>query len=246
VTLFAEYTDPRLVPLYDTVCPFAADTIFYLEFAVTLRASVIVDIGCGTGRLSAELARRGHRVTGVDPSAAMLEIARQRPGGEQVRWIEGDASQINVTGADLVIMTGHVAQVISDQTEWANTLNAAQAALQPGGHLIFETRDPCAQVWASGKDYALPRRYEGPGVPPFSMWQESVELDGELAHFELHYLLGQEEVISKNTLRFRTESELRDELKTAGFDVEHVFGDWDHGPVGEGTTELIFVAARRQ
>jgi SAM-dependent methyltransferase len=245
VTLFAEYTDPRLVPLYDTVCPFAADTIFYLEFAVTLNASVIVDIGCGTGRLTTELARRGHRMTGVDPSPAMLDIARRRPAGDRVRWIEGEADQLDVTGADLVIMTGHVAQVIADEQKWANTLSAARRALRPGGHLIFETRDPCAQLWAGGKDHALPRRYEGPEVPPFSMWQESIELDGELAHFELHYLLADdEEVISKNTLRFRPESDLRDELKTAGFAVKHVFGDWDHGPVAERTTELIFVAER--
>jgi SAM-dependent methyltransferase len=227
VTLFAEYTDPRLVPLYDTVCPFAADTIFYLEFAATLNASVIVDIGW----------------IGVDPSPAMLEIARRRPGGDQVLWIEGDASKIDVTGVDLVIMTGHVAQVIVDDAAWANTLGAANRALRTGGHLIFETRDPGAQLWAGGKDYSLPRRYEGPEVPPFSMWQESIELDGELTHFELHYLVGDEEVISKNTLRFRTESDLRDELKTAGFQVDHVFGHWDHGPVTEGTTELIFVAS---
>jgi SAM-dependent methyltransferase len=132
VNLFAEYTDPRLVPLYDTVCPFAADTIFYLEFAVTLNASVIVDVGCGTGRLTTELARRGHRVIGVDPSPAMLEIARRRPGGEQVGWVEGDASQIDVAGVDLVIMTGHVAQVIADETEWANTLDAGQTSPASG------------------------------------------------------------------------------------------------------------------
>jgi SAM-dependent methyltransferase len=245
MTLFAEYTDPRLVPLYDTVCTFGPDTIFYLEFAVTLHASVVVDIGCGTGRLTTELARRGHRVIGVDPSPAMLEVARRRPGGDQVLWIEGDARQIDVTGVDLVIMTGHVAQVIADDTGWANTLDAAHRALRPGGHLIFESRDPCVQLWAGGKTYALPRHYEGPEVPPFSMWQESVELDGKLAHFELHYLLGDDEVISKNTLRFRTESDLRDQLKAAGFVVDHVFGDWDHGPVGEGTSELIFVASRR-
>jgi SAM-dependent methyltransferase len=244
VTQFAEYTDPRLVALYDAVCPFAEDTIFYLEFAVTLHASVIVDIGCGTGRLAAELARRGHQVIGVDPSPAMLDVARHRRGGDQVRWIEGDASDIDIADADLVIMTGHVAQVIVEDGDWVTTLDGAHRSLRPGGHLIFESRDPRVQLWAGGKAYSLPRRFEGPEVAPFTMWQELVELQGDLTHFELHYLLDGGEVVSKNTLRFRTESDLRDGLKTAGFSVDHVFGDWDHGSVSDTTTELIFVASR--
>ena len=72
VAAFAEYTDPRLVALYDLWGPNRADTAFYLGLAVELAASSIVDIGCGTGLLACELARRGHPVTGVDPSPAML------------------------------------------------------------------------------------------------------------------------------------------------------------------------------
>jgi SAM-dependent methyltransferase len=118
VAPFREYTDPRLVAVYDALNPFAADTEFYIGVATELSASSIIDIGCGTGLLTCELARRSHQVIGVDPSSAMLDVARDRPGGELVQWVEGDASRLDQSLADLAIMTGHVAQVIADDGGW--------------------------------------------------------------------------------------------------------------------------------
>lgn len=100
----SEYTDPRLVALYDALNRFAADTAFYIGLATELSASSMVDIGCGTGLPTCKLAHRGHGMTGVDPSRAMLDVARRRPGGEHVRWIEGDASRLYEAQADLAIM----------------------------------------------------------------------------------------------------------------------------------------------
>ena len=97
---FEEYTDPRLVALYDLWGPFREDTGFYVGLATELSASSIIDLGCGTGLLACELAGRGHQVTGVDPSPAMLEVARRRPGGELVRWVQGDASRLGQDRAD--------------------------------------------------------------------------------------------------------------------------------------------------
>lgn len=140
---FQEFHDPHLVALYDALNPCAADTAaFYIELAAALSASSIIDIGCGTGLLTCELARRGHRMTGVDPSSAMLHVARHRPSHECVRWIEGDASRLDGMQADLAIMTNHVAQVIADDDCWHATLAATHRALRPGGHVAFESRNP--------------------------------------------------------------------------------------------------------
>jgi ubiquinone/menaquinone biosynthesis C-methylase UbiE len=55
-----------------------------------------VDLGCGTGFLSLELARRGHRVTGVDFAPAMIAAARRKAAeaGLAVRFEEGDAEAL--------------------------------------------------------------------------------------------------------------------------------------------------------
>src|SRR5438132_2678736 len=92
----AEFTDPRLVAIYDTVNPYAADAQpgFYAQLALETGAVSIVDLGCGTGLITCELARRGYRMIGVDPAPAMLDIARLRPFGERVRWICGSAGRL--------------------------------------------------------------------------------------------------------------------------------------------------------
>lgn len=88
-SLDLHYADPRLVALYDLDNPAGADTRFYLDLAAEVSARQIIDLGCGTGLLTRALARTGVQVVGVDPAPAMLAWARQQPGAEQVRWIQG-------------------------------------------------------------------------------------------------------------------------------------------------------------
>ena len=143
-----EFYDPRLVAVYDTVNPIAEYETFYLDLASKLSASSVIDIGCGTGLLTCELAKRGHRLIGVEPSKAMLEVARRRACGERVEWIEGDALGLGELQADLAIMTGHVAQFFLDDGGWHSALIAIRKALRPGGRIAFESRNPLVQPWA--------------------------------------------------------------------------------------------------
>ena len=118
------YVDPRLAELYDRDNPRGADTDFYLALATEIDARRIIDLGCGTGLLTCELALEGRQIIGTDPSAAMLAIAKRKPGAERVQWIEADSDAIGMRGANLVLMTGNVAQVFLDDAEWDTTLHA--------------------------------------------------------------------------------------------------------------------------
>lgn len=240
------YTDPRLVALYDTLNPFAADTEFYLTLAASLQAGYIVDIGCGTGLLTCELARRGHTVTGIDPARAMLDVARRRPGGERVRWIEGDAQQASDTQADLALMTGHVAQVFVDDRDWQAALAAAHRALRPGGRLAFESRHPQSAPWETWTPEASLRRISVDGNGTVNIWQELIDVSGERVRFVTHYQFETtgDELISASELRFRPPSTLAQTLTNAGFSIEHWYGDWSGAPVDEQSRELIVVAVR--
>jgi SAM-dependent methyltransferase len=244
---FQEYTDPRLVALYDALNPFGPDTGFYLELAADLGVSSVLDIGCGTGLLACELARQGHRVIGADPSPAMLAVARARPGADVVRWVAGEAAQLAGTGADLAVLSGHVCQVIAEDDRWQAALADIHAALRPGGWLAFESRNPAARAWLDWKPETTRKRVgDGAGGQVESWTQVTAGTDG-LVRFEIHYRFESagEELVSAGELRFRDQQELTRALTGAGFAVEHVYGDWDRRPVSAGSPELIFVAARR-
>ena len=112
--LALEFSDPRLVAIYDTVNPIAGYKTFYLELAAKLSAASIVDIGCGSGLLTCELANQRYEMVGVEPSHGLLELARRRSGCEKAKWIEGYVQQLDDTKVDLAIMTGHIAQFFLD------------------------------------------------------------------------------------------------------------------------------------
>ena len=250
---FNEFFDPRLVAIYDTVNPIAEYETFYLDLAAKLSASSIIDIGCGTGLLTCELAKRGHRLIGVEPSNAMLALARRRACGEQVEWIEGDALRLGEFRADLAIMTGHVAQFFLDDEGWHSALIAIRKALRPGGHIAFESRNPLVQPWADDRierhidwpSQTSRRRVDDPVAGRVEWWTQLLEAEDDRVRTEIHYLFTQsgQELVSTNELRFRTRAELSRSLSDAGFSVESVFGDWDGRPADVASRELIFVAA---
>jgi SAM-dependent methyltransferase len=108
------------------------------EIVEPLPAGVAVDAACGTGRFSALLAARGHRVIGVDSSPDMLARARVRvPGGE---FRSGDLNRLPVddAAADLVVCglaLTHVRDLRPVFAEFARVL-------RPGGHLVVSDMHP--------------------------------------------------------------------------------------------------------
>jgi SAM-dependent methyltransferase len=243
----AEFTDPRLVAIYDTVNAYDADAQprFYRQLAAELGARSIVDLGCGTGLITRDLARLGYQVTGVDPAPGMLDVARHRPDGDRVHWIDGDADRLGTPGADLAVMTGHVAQFLLTDEDWDAALLALYAALRPGGHLAFESRNPAAREWEDWTRAAR-RSVSDPVVGRVDTWTDVQDVRDAIVSCTNHYAFAStgEELVSPIRLRFRTGEELARSLTDAGFVVEHTYGDWDRRPAGRTTRELIFVAAR--
>ncbi len=252
---FEEFHDPRLVSLYDAWGEGRDDTAFYVALAEELRARpgarTILDVGCGTGQVTCALAERGFAVTGVDPAQPMLEVARTRPGGHLVRWIEGTADAYDGPPVDLAIMTAHVAQVIHDDTAWLGTLTATRRALRPGGTLAFESRNPAVEGWRAWSAEAPHRRYDGDPhtYGPAELWFDALTIDrdpdaGDLAHCEIHYRFDRtgEHLVSRNALRFRPRATLERQLTRSGFAVAEVYGNWDRSPLTPTSPEMIFIA----
>jgi ubiquinone/menaquinone biosynthesis C-methylase UbiE len=96
ITLGARQGYDRWAPLYDTNRnPLTAldDIAFRENFAFPVRGKQVVDLGCGTGRVTAKLARLGARVTAVDFSDGMMALARRKPGMERVAFVAHDLSR---------------------------------------------------------------------------------------------------------------------------------------------------------
>jgi SAM-dependent methyltransferase len=227
---FEEFTDPQLVAVYDSGDPARPDFAFYVDLAAAVSAESVVDVGCGTGQLAVALARRGYRVTGVDPSSAMLAVARHRAGGDLVHWIEGDASGLGTGEYDLAVMSGHVVQVITDDGALLASFAAIHRTLRPGGRLAFDSRNPAARTWTRWTAEHSVRTLAG-GV---EAWLQNAHADGDLVTSQIHYRFPTgEELISHNALRFRSYGWLTRALADTGFQVD---------PIDHDASDLVFIA----
>ena len=74
------FNEPRLAAIYDALDPDRSDLEVYVAIAEELGSRRVLDVGCGTGTYALLLAERGLDAVGVDPAAAMLAVARRKPG----------------------------------------------------------------------------------------------------------------------------------------------------------------------
>jgi SAM-dependent methyltransferase len=227
----AIFADPRLARIYDAFDAPRVDLDLYLGIASQLKASSVLDIGCGTGSLAVLLASSGLDVVGVDPAAASLEIARAKDS--RVTWLHGDATSLPPLKVDLATMTGNVAQVFLGD-DWEATLRGVHGALRPGGHFVFETRRPERRAW---EDWARAKPRVLVGV------REQLELLGVSMPFvsfrHTYRFPDGSEIASDSTLRFRSRAEVEASLVRCGFSVVDVLD----APDRPGK-EYVFVARK--
>ncbi len=218
------FADPRLAVLYDLLDDDRTDLDAYVGIVQELKATTVLDVGCGTGTLACGLAQCGIEVVGLDPAAASLSVARRKPGAERVRWILGDAASAPPLGVDLAVMTGNVAQVFIDDDEWQLTLSALALALRDDGWLVFETRDPGQRAWEQWTEVHTKRTIIAPGVGEVVTWTELTDVREPLVSFRHVYRFTRDGsvITSDSTLRFRSREEIAQDLDSAGFVLRSV------------------------
>lgn len=123
----------------------AKEIDFILSITDIKPGSGILDIGCGAGRHSIELARRGYDVLGIDPAEVMVAAARERAAEEKVkpkfRRMRGE--DLSFDGEfDLVICLFTTLGQVNDHQDNHQLLFNAFRALESGGHLIVELQQP--------------------------------------------------------------------------------------------------------
>jgi SAM-dependent methyltransferase len=109
----------------------------------------LLDLACGHGRLTRELARRGAHVVGIDISAALLAEARAREIKHPlyVSYIQADAASVALEGAMFDGVTCSFG--LSDIDDLEGAIDSVARVLRPGGFFAFSLLHPCFPGWES-------------------------------------------------------------------------------------------------
>ncbi|MEL4504787.1 class I SAM-dependent methyltransferase [Luteococcus sp. H138] len=239
------YDDPRLAAIHDIDNPDGPDHDFFRRVADEHQAADIIDLGCGTGILTVTLAGPGRTVTGIDPSRAMLDHARNRPRGDKITWILGTGEQIAPASADMVVMSGNVAMhILRDQ--WPTTLERIAHGLRPGGILVFKSRNPEARAWEQWNE-GLTERGTTVGRLRESLVTVPPDEDGVVVmHCHNEFVDDQTVLDVDQELQFRTHGQIVEDLTAAGLVVDATYRDWHQHPFhgGHGEPLMVFLATR--
>lgn len=217
------FANIRLAEVYDDLEADRDDLGHYVAMVDEFEARHVLDVGCGTGVLACRLAAKGLEVTGVDPAAASLAVARRKPGADRVRWVLGDATTLPPLEADLATMTGNVAQVFLGDADWLANLAGIRRALRPTGRLVFEVRDPARRGWREWNRADSISRVAIAGLGTVEYWVELTEVSLPMVSFTQHYRFDDGSLLtSDSTLRFRERDEIVASLSATGFSVLEV------------------------
>jgi ubiquinone/menaquinone biosynthesis C-methylase UbiE len=235
------YHDAFFAQFYDIDSPWSADRTYCLNLAKGCQS--VLDLGCGTGSLAAQIARIVPRVVGVDPARGMLDVARQRDGGGLVTWIEADARHVRLGERfDLICITGHAFQCFLTREDRAAVLATIAAHLSPQGRFIFDSRNPVREEWREWTPEHSRRTLVHPQLGNIEEWHD-IAFDAAIAvaTYGTTYSV-QATVETRRTearIAFPPRRELDILLTDAGLRVERWLGDWDGSTFGETALEII-------
>jgi ubiquinone/menaquinone biosynthesis C-methylase UbiE len=135
----------EIAPRYDALRPLSTGDRARLEAMLReadLQAEdLVVEVGCGTGRLTLPLAAVSPaRVMGVDPEARMLDVARSKDAARRVEWVRGSAYRLPVGDGEAALVS--MVMVVHLLRQRVRAFSEARRVLRPGGRLSVWTFTP--------------------------------------------------------------------------------------------------------
>jgi SAM-dependent methyltransferase len=184
--------------------------------AVSSPLGSFVDLGCGTGELLLGLLRAhpSARLVGIDGSAAMLDVARAKPGAERVQWIQGALATPPALGPPSLDAAGSFYDALNHLTSAAElhaTMRAVAGLLRHGGLFVFDATN----------ELGFDRWWRGNRTWREQHWGVAIE-----THYDAVRRVAQAEVTIDDgdrrthatlTERCFTNAEIRSALAAAGF-----------------------------
>lgn len=233
---------------------------FYSALAQQAAGSIL-ELACGTGRVTIPLAMLSFPTTGLDIVPAMLAQAKTKSLGLPIRWVEGDARTFELSEQfHLIFLTGNAFQAFVSNAEQEALLQRVRVHLRDDGLFAFETRNPLFPTTKTregsfplletrGEEERRPRYINVDGYEVRETIRQVYDHVTQILHLtgEKRWHDGKEEhsKITRIALRYTFPQELSALLHYNGFGIERQYGDWNNEPLGATSPSIISICRKR-
>jgi SAM-dependent methyltransferase len=248
------YADPTLYDL--EYASHTEDITYYQRLALEVDGPIL-ELGCGTGRLTLPMARMGARVDGVDLAEGMLEGLRlkvaslPRAEGARVRFFPGDFRDLpaHLTGPyPLVIWPFNALHHCRDEDDVRATLTGILDRLAPDGTLALDVYLPDRELYDRDPTQTYEHRiFQDPrDGTPLHTWEQGWWDEDTRTHHVVYtykHRTGREEKCHLRLRMFERE-ELLALFAEVGLRVVHSAQDFQGTPVGPGSLKWVLQLER--
>ncbi|MDX7988648.1 class I SAM-dependent methyltransferase [Xenorhabdus sp. 12] len=243
------YQDSNLAQFYDfDNDEWAPSYDYYLELAS--KAHSILDIGCGTGKLTNQIALTypDKMIFGNDIAGSMLDIAKSKPAGKQITWIKSDAKNLSLSQKfDLIILSGHAFQVFLTHQERVAVLKCIYQHLTEGGLCIFDSRNPLTKEWLTWTEKDSQREFSHPTLGPVLAWNDFRINNNAVTYGTYYQTLNDKQVYQAfSTIAFPDFTDIQHAIAEANLIATNVLGSWQGDVYHERAEEMIFIVRKNK
>lgn len=210
------------------------------------KPTLLLDIACGTGGFSIELAKKGIEVIGTDMSEDMLSVAREKTADEglDVLYLCQSAEELDLYGTvDGAVCCMDSINHITDIETLETALKKVSLFLEPERLFIFDVNTLYKQEKIlANNTFVLDEE------DVYCVWQNEFDSDNKITNISLDFFTKEDDIYVRSGEEFSekayTNEELCDLLENAGFKIEAVFGDMTQNPPTD-TEERVFYICRK-
>lgn len=206
--------------------------------------SSVLDLACGTGRVSRILAKKGYEVVGVDGSVAMVEEAIKRTPGGEAEYVCQRMEELSLGRRfDLVVSFFDSLNYLTDPADLRQCCIRVAEHLNPGGLFIFDMNG----LYAFEADLFTQECY-GPRQKVEYSWRSEYNRETRLCHVYMEFKVKEggkpREFREVHVQRAYTVEEVNAKLRNAGLDVLEVYDAYTLNPVRAKSDRIFWVAQR--
>jgi SAM-dependent methyltransferase len=244
-TNLLEYADPALYDRENS--DFEPDGPFFLALAQQLGGPVL-ELGCGTGRVTIPLARAGIPITGLDLTPAMLDHARQKAADLPIHWHHADVRTFDLGRQfSFIFESGATFQHLLDQSNQEAMLARVRAHLAPNGRFLLGSLFPHLPYLANEETEQEWYQYEDENgrtvrVSGTQQYDPLRQIKTETAYRRWQEADGRQiEHSAPLQLRYTFPQEMELLLRHNHLHIEQRYGDWDSSPLTPTSKFMIYL-----